>query len=332
MENRSHALAAGAFVLTALALLVALAFWLTRDTVETRIYELSSRDAVSGLQAQAGVRYRGVSVGRVTDIGFDPVTKGNVLVRIAVDETAPITRSTFGALGFQGVTGLAFIQLDDSGESQEPLPSGAEKPERIPMRPGLFTRFSDQGVTLMNQLEESSKRLNQLLAPENQKTLMGAIDGLGKAAGGIEKVANRTDKLLEAQFDPKQLNLPGLAKEMSTTLKVLQDVSDRVGSSADEARASAKSFKQVTERMSAPGGTLDQLTRGVDSLAATGEKVNSGTLPRLNRTMDETARTVRQVGKAVTTVNENPQAFIYGGGATPPGPGETGFAAPGTKP
>lgn len=35
--------------------------------------------------------------------------------------------------GFQGVTGLAFVQLDDSGESREALPSGAAKPERIPI-------------------------------------------------------------------------------------------------------------------------------------------------------------------------------------------------------
>ena len=32
MENKAHALAAGAFVLVVAALLVALAVWLTRDT------------------------------------------------------------------------------------------------------------------------------------------------------------------------------------------------------------------------------------------------------------------------------------------------------------
>ncbi len=162
MENRSHALAAGAFVLAAMALLVALAFWLTRDNAVRRTYEISSRDAVTGLQVQAGVRFRGVTVGRVTDIGFDPATTGNVLVRISVDDNAPITRSTYAALGFQGVTGLAFVQLDDSGESREALPSGAAKPERIPIRPSLLSRLSDQGVVLLNQLEETSKRVNLL--------------------------------------------------------------------------------------------------------------------------------------------------------------------------
>ena len=93
MENKSHAMAAGAFVLVLLSLLVGLAVWLTRDTSVQRIYELSSKEAVTGLQAQASVRFKGVNVGKVTAIGFDAQTPGNVLIRIAIDERAPITAS-----------------------------------------------------------------------------------------------------------------------------------------------------------------------------------------------------------------------------------------------
>src|ERR1035437_2098512 len=118
MENKSHALAAGSFVLLVMALLVALAVWLTRETGMQRVYEISSAEAVTGLQPQASVRFKGVNVGKVTGIGFDPSASGHVLIRIAVDEQAPVTASTFATLGFQGVTGLAFIQLDDNGEAK----------------------------------------------------------------------------------------------------------------------------------------------------------------------------------------------------------------------
>ena len=60
MENKSHALAAGTFVLVVVALLTALVVWLTRDTTEQRIFEISSAEGVTGLQPQAGVRYKGV--------------------------------------------------------------------------------------------------------------------------------------------------------------------------------------------------------------------------------------------------------------------------------
>ena len=102
MENKSHALAAGTFVLALLALLVGLAVWLTRDTRQQRTFELSSGESVTGLQRQAPVRFKGVNVGKVTAIGFDPQEAGNVLIRIAVDDAAPITESNIRNLGVSG--------------------------------------------------------------------------------------------------------------------------------------------------------------------------------------------------------------------------------------
>lgn len=317
MENKSHALAAGTFVLVVLALLVALAVWLTRDTRDLRVYELSSKGAVTGLQPQATVRFKGVNVGKVTSIGFDPLVPGNVLLRIAIDDEAPITQSTFATLGFQGVTGLAFLQLDDSGESKVALPDGHMPPARIPMRPSLLSRLSDQGTSILTQLEETSRRVNLLLAPDNQKKLMGAIGDIGQAA---------------AQFGPDRLNLPRLVQEANATLKTFQDTSVRVGESADEARRSARAFRTVTERMSEKGGTLDQLAEGVGTLATTGQTLNAATLPRLNHAVDDAARTVRQVGRAANTVTDNPQSLIFGNGPITPGPGEPGFSASAGKP
>ncbi|MDP2370775.1 MlaD family protein [Rhodoferax sp.] len=332
MENKAHAIAAGAFVLMVSALLVALAVWLTRDTGTQRLFELSTRDAVNGLQPQAPVRFRGVLVGKVTHIGFDPLTPGNVLVRISVDERAPVSRSTYGSLGFQGVTGLAFVQLDDSGESQEALTSKDEHPPRIPMRAGLLSKLSDQGVSILAELEETSRRVNLLLAPENQKKLMGSIDNLGKAASGIEQFSLNANRVLGAQLDPERLNLPLLVANANEALATLKDSSERVASSADAAKASANEFKRMNERLNQPGGTLDKLAEGVDALSATGQNINALTLPRLNRTMDATARAVRQVGRAVNDVAEQPNSLLFGNGPIPPGPGEAGHAAPGAKP
>jgi len=321
MENKSHAIGAGAFVLLVAALLVALAAWLTRDTGEHRLFEISSREGVTGLQQQAGVRYKGVTVGRVQSIELDRETPGNVMVRIAVDDTAPITKSTFATLGFQGVTGLAFIQLDDSGQSQEALIGTDDQPARIPMRPSLLSRLSDQGAGILTQLEEVSGRVNQLLAPTNQKKLMDSIDSLGQAAASISQLSQHAD----------QANLPALAQDATLTLKSLRDTSERLGKSGDSVGASADAFKDMSDRMNAPGGTLDKIAQGTDALLVTGQTLNATLVPRLNRTADDTARTVRHVGRAVEAVKDNPQSLILGNGVAVPGPGEPGFAPPTTR-
>ena len=69
MENKAHALAAGAFVLVVAALLVAMAWWLSRDGGVRVNYELSSRESVSGLNLQAAVRFKGVPVGKMDYLG-----------------------------------------------------------------------------------------------------------------------------------------------------------------------------------------------------------------------------------------------------------------------
>lgn len=315
MENKSHALAAGTFVLALLAVLIALAVWLTRDNRALRTFELSSASPVTGLQPEASVRFKGVDVGKVTAIGFDTLNGGHVLIRIAVDEKTPVTESTFATLGFQGVTGLAFIALDDTGTSTKRLTESREPPTRIPLHPGLISKLSDQGLGLLTQLEETSRRLNTLLSAENQQVMMGTVASLGQAAGRLQQLSSDADKALAP-----------LVKEASATLQTMKETSDRVGDSADEARASAKAFRVVTERMSEPGGTLDQLTQGTDTLAATGQTLNAATLPRLNKALDDTARTVRRVGQASELLRDNPQSLIFGHGTQPPGPGEAGFS------
>ncbi len=346
MENKSHALAAGGFVLLLAALTVALALWLTRDSSAHMTFELSSRESVTGLQTQAGVRFRGVNVGKVESIGFDPAVRGNVLIRIATDAGAPITRSTFATLGFQGVTGLAFIQLDDNGESKEPLVSSAEAPARIPMRASMLSKLTDQGTNILVQLEETSRRVNQLLDAEHQKTLFAAIDemgktsrdvsqaakGFGQAASALQQFSGNANRIMDFQFGPEKMNLPKLVDDMTATMKTLQGASDRIGATADEAKGAAAEFKQAAKTLSQPGGALDKLGQGADALTQLSLSATTNTLPRLNRTSDDAARALRQLGKSAATLNDNPQALIFGSGSQIPGPGETGFAQPAVKP
>lgn len=321
MENKSHAIGAGAFVLMVAALLVALAAWLTRDTGEHRLFEISSSESVTGLQRQASVRYKGVTVGRVQSIALDPDVVGNVRIRIGVDDSAPITQSTFASLGFQGVTGLAFIQLDDAGESKVALASTDDALGRIPMRPGLMSRLTDQGAGLLTKLDDASQRVNLLMAPENQKKLMDAVDNLGQAAANISLLAKQAN----------QANLPALSNEAFVTLKSLRETSDRLGESSESVRTSADAFKIMSKRMTEPGGTLDDISQGSVALQATGQTLNTTLVPRLNRAADDTARTVRQLGRTVDAFGDNPQSLLLGSGATAPGPGEPGFSPPNRK-
>lgn len=317
MENKAHAMAAGAFVLVVAALLALLAVWLTRDNGERHLYELSTRETLSGLQPQAQVRFRGVPVGKVEFIGFDHKTKGNVLVRISVDVATPLTKSTFATVSSQGVTGLGFIQLEDDGPSTELLVPNDDDPPRIPLKPGLLDKLLNKSEVIMDQVEAASTKLNKLLGDGNQQALMSAVQQFGQAADSLNKVA--------LKLDPVVASLPKLSQEASVTMKSLKTAADDVSKTAIEVGTTA-------ERLNAKGGPLDKLAEGGAALATTVETFSAATLPRLGEVAEETARAMRQLRRTVNAVDDNPQSLIFGNGPPTPGPGETGFTAPGGKP
>ena len=118
MENRSHAIAAGSFVLVLLALLIGLAVWLTRDTGQYQQYEISSQEVVTGLQVQAGVRYKGVTVGRVTAIALDPKSFQG-LVTIEVDSRVKFPSDTSAKILTSGLLGDQYIGLEPGGADKD---------------------------------------------------------------------------------------------------------------------------------------------------------------------------------------------------------------------
>ena len=322
MENKAHAMAAGIFVALLSLVLLGLASWLTRDTGKRDIYEISTRETVTGLQPQAPVRYRGVDVGKVESIGFDSRTLGNVLIRIEVDGVAPITADTFATLGFQGVTGLSFVQLDDGGKQSTRLVPNDEAPPRIPLRPGLLAKLQDKGEKILDQVEQATVKVNQLLADPNQQRLAAALDNVGEAAASVSKLSTSMTALLDAQFGPTRVNIPAFVKNADATLTSVRGTSD-------EAKAAIAEIGKTATRLNAKEGPVDRLAEGAEGLAHAADSFNAATLPRINKVTDETSRTVRQLSRAVTGINDNPQSLIFGAGSAQPGPGEPGFTPPG---
>ncbi|HAT31192.1 MAG TPA: MCE family protein, partial [Janthinobacterium sp.] len=210
MENRSHALMTGFFTITLLVAAVLFGVWFNRDRVERVPYLIATTLSVPGLNPQAAVRYRGLEVGKVDAIDFDPRVTGQILVHISVNPDTPVTQSTFASLGYQGVTGIAYVQLDDEQLNSPRLASSAERPARIELRPGFLDQLEKRGKKILDQTELATTKVNELLSPANQKTMLAAFDEVGRAArefGAIPK-----------QLGPTLEQLPALTKQTRHSL------------------------------------------------------------------------------------------------------------------
>lgn len=311
MENKAHAMMAGIFVLVVTALLGVLAIWLMRDNTERHLYEMSTSETISGLQPQAAVRFRGVPIGKVEVIGFDTKVKGNVLIRVSIDASAPVSKSAYATVASQGVTGLGFIQLDDNGESTESLTPNDDDPPRIPLRQGGIDKLLSKSESILTEVEKAGKGLNKLLSDENQQAANTAVQQLSEAAASI----NRLSKSLEPTAAALPKMTQDLTRDARSALQSVQTATNEIGATA--------------KRLNEKGGPLDKLAEGGEALAAGVQTFSTSTLPKLGDVADETARTMRQLRRTVNAVDDNPQALIFGNGAPVPGPGEPGFSAKG---
>ncbi|MES2149747.1 MAG: MlaD family protein [Pseudomonadota bacterium] len=317
MENRAHALMTGFFTIALLIATVLAGIWFNRDRVERVPYVIATTQSIPGLNPQAAVRYRGLEVGKVDDISFDPKTAGQIDIRLAIDSEAPITRTTFASLGYQGVTGIAFIQLDDDRTGSPPLKSDKEHIAVIPLRPGFLDQLEKRGMVILKKTEEITTRIDQLMAPANQKRILAAFDSVSRTADDYDK--------LPARLEPLLVRLPEL------TAKAEQGIS-----SFNEMSQSATKMTRDIDRMAidlqAPGGPLAKLTATVDRVGGSLEAVTNDlelqTLPHVTAMTDEARTSLRAVKRTANSLTDRPQSLLFGAPGAVPGPGEPGFAAP----
>jgi phospholipid/cholesterol/gamma-HCH transport system substrate-binding protein len=302
MENRSHALMTGIFTIALVIAAVLVGIWLNRDRNELVPFEIVTTQSIPGLNPQATVRYRGLEVGRVDDIMFDPRVTGQILIKLSVDTSTPVTTTTFASLGYQGVTGLAFLQLDDDRTGSARLKGGS----RIPMRPGLLDQIEKRGLAILERTEKITANLDRLVSPDNQKVIIGAFDNIGKAAAAYGELPKKLGPTID--------RLPAMAAKI-----------DRAAGSVD---AVATNANKVFVKLQAPDGPLDRINAAVGSLQGVATTVEMKTLPQLNTAADEATTTLRSVRRAANALTDRPQSILFGAPNAQPGPGEPGFVPP----
>ena len=317
MENKSHAFWAGLFTIVLLLAIAAAAFLFNIDRSVRVPYDLIARTNVTGLFADAAVRYRGLDVGKVQSIKFDRSHPGQILVRILVDTHAPITHSTYGSLGFQGVTGIAFIQLDDTGRDPRPLPSSIHDVAQLPMHPGLLDQLQQRGDIMLRKLEKVADDVNNMLSPEMAAQLQGTAASLQKAAEGVAT--------LTQQMAPVTARLPATIDQLDRTLastnQLVAGLNRPGGPLETNLNKVGTAAQQAGDALTSMNGTLQDLSA----------RVSYDTLPRVNALAEDVRSAARSVDRAADTFSTSPRSVLFGAPAAAPGPGEAGFAWPAAR-
>lgn len=307
MEPRVHYVIVGIFVLLLGSAAVALSLWLAfgHSSFETRGYRVYMTDSVSGLFIDAPVKYRGVQVGRVRDMGLDPERLDRVQLTLDIDASVPIKEDTIATLTFQGVTGIASIDLSGGSRSSPELQ--AEPGERYPViqaGPSLMTRLDTAVTELMENLNQAARDLHLLLASDSRVRVDRILENVDVLTTTLAERRQELDAGIEsfAEFSHHAAaagaELPGLLERVDTTLASLEALAGDIGLASEDVQA--------------------QLQAGSDSLQVLGGR----TLPEVDALLVEMRQLTAGFQRLSERLEEDPRALLFGPRLDELGPGE----------
>ena len=308
MENKSHAFLAGLFALLLGAAAITALIWLRGTQDNLSEYVVVTKFSIGGLNPEAQVRYRGIRVGKVMDIRLDPNDPSDILIRISIAESIPLTKGTIAKLASQGVTGIAHVLLLDSGRNNEPLVARDGKLPRIVMVPSLLDEMTESGPAVLHQAQEVMAAISALLNEENRRRLTATIANHEAASASMKPALdNMTATLVQVRKLLDDQNIRSISRAAGEVGPLLADT------------------RQLVARMQA---TADKLDVAIGDASAGG---TSALMPRLNELAADFSLTSRQLSRVLRLLEDSPQGLVFGVPAAAPGPGEPGFSSGGGR-
>ena len=298
----------GAFVLVLGAVLVAGVLWLAAGGAWQKKYDtyLAIEDeSVAGLNLDAPVKYNGVDVGKVQAIRLDHTNPQRVNLLFAIERGTPIKEDTIAVLKTQGLTGIAYVELN-GGTAASPaliIRPGAHYPQ-IRTSPSLAARLENVLTSVLSKLDSTSTNINAMLSAENQVALRSALADIAVTA--------RTIAERKGSIDSSLVDAATSLKNTAKASAKIDAVMDRVGRGADAVQQMGNSVSATSE---SAGKTVDAV--GVDM-----KRISTETLPELERLLAELTSLSKSLKALTDQTRRDPRGLIFGRTPVPGGPGE----------
>jgi phospholipid/cholesterol/gamma-HCH transport system substrate-binding protein len=300
MYERTNYLAVGIFILLGTIVLLAVGFWVggVGQTVPTSQYTIIFERDVNGLSEGSPVRYMGVDVGQVTTIQLFHAERTAIEVRIEVASSTPVDSGTYASLGYQGITGVAFINLAaDSGQHEQLVVIAGQAYPLI--------RTRDVGIAaLLNSGPEVLARFNNVL--DDAGLLLGE-ENRDSATHILENLEQFTNALAE-----QRSALADVPVRMNESLDKLQDTLDLVAELAATAKpdllASLQNLRQTSDSLANASERVEHWL--VDNDAAIDSFLTDGA-GETAALVTDTRAAMRELQKLGADLRTNPSRIVH---------------------
>lgn len=311
METRLSYALVGLFVLVLGAAFVAMSLWLVGvgPRGDYRTFAVYPRESVAGIAGESLVRFQGVDVGKVREVGVDPEDPRRVRLLIDVRRDLPIQVDTTARIASQGLTGLVYYIELKAGEPGSPLLETRPGDPYPVIRSELsdFARLQETGTDLLERSRDAAGELRSVLVALN--------DLLGDEERGLIRTTIADTSRAAARLSAAGETLDAELRRIGPLLDHLTAVLDRF------AEQGGTAFERVGEAAQA----TDQAARRVDRLATDAVPVVNSLsrdgMPELIALLRDLRGLTGRLDRIATDLEQDPNLLLYGRPRRP-GPGE----------
>jgi phospholipid/cholesterol/gamma-HCH transport system substrate-binding protein len=307
MTGKTNYVLVGLFVLALTLTLIAGVLWLGSGG-PGRVYDeylVYMQESVSGLSRDNAVKYHGVDVGRVREIGLDPQRAEEVRLLLEIDRGTPIREDTVATLETQGLTGLAYINLTGGRAASPALKArpGEQYPV-IESRPSTWGRLDRAVEELATNLIGVSKRFELLLSDENQRHISRSLAHLDDLSSAL---AERSGDMASALDD------------LTTTLRHTRDASTGLSDLVTKLQSAARALERMADEIRDTGASVRRVVRARDRDL---QRFTGEALPEAAVMINEARRAAQNLRRFSEQLERDPSVLLRGGPPRAPGPGE----------
>ncbi len=312
METRAQYALVGFFVVALVVAGTTFAIYLgqVRFQREFAEYEVVFQGPVRGLSNAGEVRFNGIRVGEVTELGLDPDDPTQVIADIRVDASTPFRADSVAQLEPQGITGASFIQISAGTPSRPLLERGA----RIDSIAPQLEQLIEGGGDIVESASEALARINALLSDENVAAVSATLENVAALSASLNG-------------DVGEGGDAGLRQRATATLTSLEAAADQINAAATDLSAFAQSATRLVDgQLSATlvdaqsaSQNVDQAAQDTQGLIADfGPVVDSFAeegLPETTMAVRDLRRLIARLDAIAADLEDDPAAFIAGPGA-----------------
>lgn len=308
MNNRVNYFLVGFLVLIGIVIMFGFTYWMLNTSPDSKQkkYTIYFDESVLGLNIDAPVKYRGISVGKVDDLQINIHNLEQIEVTISILKMTPIKVDTVAKLTAQGITGLTYINLSSGSHNSNHLEEKeGEKYPVIKTVPSFLENLESSFSSMSSKLSSTLGKTEELLGDDNQKqmTLL-----LSRTASIMRKMEMLLDDKTIIHLKHSAKNLDELSTKLNTTLPRVDKFVDK---SIEWENNVSYSLSSIMQSYKGIGSSMDEIKRAISSGEFNIKDISSEVMPTINSAFLEMQELIIRLEDSLEQYNKSPSDILY---------------------